>query len=73
MRHLPAFGGRHGHFLARVVDAEMLRWINFDNLDRLDVVVVVVNVDVAGDGLLDDFEFLRVLGFVRYGGLDGLC
>jgi hypothetical protein len=33
MRHLPAFGGRHGHFLARVVDAEMLWWINFDNRD----------------------------------------
>ena len=45
----------------------MLGRVDLDGLDGLDVVVVVVDVDVAGDGLLHDFDATRVVGFVRYG------
>lgn len=60
-------------FSPLAVDVEVLGWVDFDDFDGLDVVVVVVNMDVPRDGLLGDFEFWRVLGFVRYGGLEGLC
>lgn len=48
----------------------MLRGVDFNDLEWLDEVVVVVDVDVTGDGFLDDFKVTHVQGFVRYGGLE---
>ena len=48
----------------------MFGGLDFDDFERLDVVVVVVDVDVARDGLLDDFDVARVLGVVGHGGGD---
>jgi hypothetical protein len=47
------------------------RRLDLDNFQRLHVVVVVVDVGVAGYGFLDDVEVLFVVGLVGHGGGGG--